>query len=155
MTGYDFPFGIAEVADQLPLKKRKPGPDSYYYDCPFCGKPGKLNLNYVKNVWRCNYCGESGGMLELYARMYGITTSDAFYELNELLSCDIKTGKTAPREVFRASPPPPKPADSKKEGIPQSPRADAKVIHHTYSVMLDMLHLSDRHLAHLTSPSGD
>ena len=63
MTGYDFPFGIAEVADQLPLKKRKPGPDSYYYDCPFCGKPGKLNLNYVKNVWRCNYCGESGGML--------------------------------------------------------------------------------------------
>ena len=25
MTGYDFPFGIAEVADQLPLKKRKPG----------------------------------------------------------------------------------------------------------------------------------
>ena len=152
MTGYDFPFGIVEVADQLPLKKRKPGPQSYYYDCPFCGKAGKLNLNYAKNVWRCNYCGESGGMLELYARMYGITTSDAFFELNEILGCGTETTRTTPPEVFRASPPVPRPAASQKEGIPQSPRADAKVIHHTYSILLDMLHLSDRHLTHLTSP---
>ena len=105
MTDYDFPFGIMEVADQLPLKKRKPGPQSYYYDCPFCGRTGKLNLNYAKNVWRCNYCGESGGMLELYARMYGITTSDAFYELKEILGCGTGTTRAAPREVFRASPP--------------------------------------------------
>ena len=152
MTGYDFPFGIMEVADQLPLKKRKPGPQSYYYDCPFCGRTGKLNLNYAKNVWRCNYCGESGGMLELYARMYGITTTDAFYELKEILGCGTGTTRAAPREVFRASPPPPMPAASQKEGIPQSPRADAKVIHHTYSVLLDMLHLSAGHQTHLTSP---
>ena len=152
MTGYDFPFGIMEVADQLPLKKRRPGPDSYYYDCPFCGKAGKLNLNYAKNVWRCNYCGEAGGMLDLYARMYGITASDAFYELNELPGSGTKTGKTTPREIFRASPPAPRPAAPEKKGIPQSPRADAKVIHHTCSVLLDMLQLSDRHLAHLISP---
>ena len=152
MTGYDFPFGIMEVADQLPLKKRRPGPDSYYYDCPFCGKAGKLNLNYAKNVWRCNYCGEAGGMLDLYARMYGITTSDAFYELNELLGSGPKTGERTHREIFRASPPASRPAVSQKEGIPQSPRADAKVIHHTYSVLLDMLHLSAGHLSHLTSP---
>ena len=152
MTDYDFPFGIMEVADQLPLKKRKPGPQSYYYDCPFCGRTGKLNLNYAKNVWRCNYCGESGGMLELYARMYGITTSDAFYELKEILGCGTGTTRAAPREVFRASPPLPMQAASPKEGIPQSPRADAKVIHHTYSVLLDMLHLSAGHQTHLTSP---
>ena len=152
MTGYDFPFGIMEVADQLPLKKRKPGPQSYYYDCPFCGKIGKLNLNYAKNVWRCNYCGESGGMLELYAGMYGITTSDAFYELKEILGCGTETTRVTPREVFRTSPPAPMPAASQKEEIAQSPRADAKVIHHPYSMLLDMLHLSDRHLAHLTSP---
>ena len=96
MTGYDFPFGIMEVADQLLLKKRKPGPQSYYYDCPFCGKAGNLNQNYAKNVWRCNYCGESGGMLELYARMYGITTSDAFFELNEILGCGTETTRTTP-----------------------------------------------------------
>ncbi len=154
MTGCDFPFGIMEVAGQLPLKKRKPGPDSYYYDCPFCGRTGKLNLNYVKNVWRCNYCGEAGGMLELYARMYGITASDAFFELGEILSTGTEAGRAASREVLRELPPAsrPLPAASQRKEIPQSPRAERKVIHHTYSVLLDMLHLSPEHLTHLTSP---
>ena len=70
----DFPYGILDVAELLHLQRRRPGPNSIYTDCPFCGdRRGKMNLNYVKNVWRCNYCGEQGGMLsrrrtEKYAR---------------------------------------------------------------------------------------
>jgi len=37
-------------------------------------KKGKLNLNTKKNVFKCNRCGESGGMLSLYGRIYGLDT---------------------------------------------------------------------------------
>ena len=33
-------------------------------DCPLCDDhKGKMNLNFQKNVFRCNRCGESGGCL--------------------------------------------------------------------------------------------
>ena len=44
-----------------------------------------MNLNYVKNVWRCNYCGEQGGMLSLYARLNHISNSEANREIREAL----------------------------------------------------------------------
>ena len=82
----DFPYGILDVAELLHLQRRRPGPNSVYTDCPFCkDRRGKMNLNYVKNVWRCNYCGEQGGMLSLYARLNHITNSEANREIREAL----------------------------------------------------------------------
>ena len=61
----DFPFGIMDVVELLHLHIRRRQADSAYTDCPFCGdRRGKMNVNFVKNVWRCNYCGEHGGMLQ-------------------------------------------------------------------------------------------
>ena len=64
-----FPFGIMDIVKLLKLNVRRTLADSIYVDCLFCGDTrGKMNINFAKNVWRCNYCGEHGGMLELYAK---------------------------------------------------------------------------------------
>ncbi len=148
MTAYDFPFGILEVAQTLRLIRRFPGPNSIYFDCPFCGKRGKLNLNYIKNVWRCNYCGEAGGMLELYAKVYDISTSDALYELKEILGDTRKNGRLP---IHKAGDIAVMGTKHIKE-IPQSSRAEAKCIHRTYTCLLQMLSLNPAHFAHLKSP---
>lgn len=75
----EFPFNIMDVVELLRLRVRRQQSNSVYVDCPFCGdRRGKMNVNFVKNVWRCNYCGEHGGMLGLYARLNNTTTSDAY-----------------------------------------------------------------------------
>lgn len=78
----EFPFNIMDVVELLHLRIRRQQSNSVYVDCPFCGdRRGKMNVNFVKNVWRCNYCGEHGGMLGLYARLNNTTTSDAYWEI--------------------------------------------------------------------------
>ena len=49
----DFPFGIMDVVELLHLRIRRRQANSVYVDCPFCGdRRGKMNVNFVKNVWR-------------------------------------------------------------------------------------------------------
>ena len=78
----DFPFGIMDVAELLHLNIRRRSADSVYTDCPFCGdRRGKMNVNFVKNVWRGNYCREHGGMLDLYGRLNRISNPEAYREI--------------------------------------------------------------------------
>ena len=59
----EFPFGIMEVVNLLNLRIRRQQANSVYVDCPFCGdRRGRMNVNFVKNVWRCNHCDAHGGM---------------------------------------------------------------------------------------------
>ena len=68
----EFPFGIMEVVELLHLRVRRQQANSVYVDCPFCGdRRGRMNVNFVKNVWRCNHCDEHGGMLALYRNSAG------------------------------------------------------------------------------------
>lgn len=83
----EFPFGIMEVVNLLNLRIRRQQADSIYVDCPFCSDRQGRNVNFVKNVWRCNYCDAHGGMLALYAELNHTTTSDAYWEIAEAL-CD-------------------------------------------------------------------
>ena len=89
----EFPFNIMDVAELLHLHIRRRQADSVYADCPICGdKRGKMNINFAKNLWRCNYCNEGGGMLSLYGKVYGISNSEAYREI-----CDtLQNGLTAP-----------------------------------------------------------
>ena len=88
-----FPFHITDVAALLRLNIRRRGPDFLYVDCPLCGDHrGKLYLKTSRDVWHCNYCQESGGMLALYAKVYGISNADAYREICEAL----QTGDYAP-----------------------------------------------------------
>lgn len=133
----DFPFGIMDVASLLRLNIRRRQPNSVYADCPFCGdKRGKMNLNHVKNVWRCNYCGESGGMVALYAKVYGISNSDAYREI-----CDtLQTGNRTPDYETKTTAGKPE-----LDALPQSELAGIAEIHQTISLLLGMLTLSAAH----------
>ena len=49
-----YPFTILDVAGILDLKVRRRQPTNMDVDCPFCNhKKGKMNINLVKNVFRC------------------------------------------------------------------------------------------------------
>lgn len=85
MSGFD--FDIRDVVRLLNLRIRRKNSRSYDVDCPFCGhKKGKMNVNIEKNVFRCNYCDTHGGMLDLYAKLYNLTKSEANTQIREALN---------------------------------------------------------------------
>lgn len=151
-----FPFGIMAVAELLRLNVRRRLADSAYVDCPFCGdKRGKMNVNFGRNVWRCNYCGESGGMLALYARLNSMTNSQAYREIWDALSTGEASwggGDHGMTAVSAAAPVSGAAAPGQGQGgIPQSPRASAEEVHRTFSQLFGMLTLSPAHRSHLRS----
>ena len=140
----DFPFGIEDVAELLHLKVRRHCSDGVYTDCPFCGDArGKMKINYPKNVWRCNYCGEHGGMLALYARLRGTSTSEAYRDI-----CDSINNATNLRFFM------PQHACIVKSGINNADRADNESVNRTLIALLSMLKLSELHRAHLRDKRG-
>ena len=139
----EFPFGIMDVAELLHLHIRRRQADSVYADCPICGdKRGKMNINFAKNLWRCNYCNEGGGMLSLYGKAYGISNSEAYREI-----CDtLQNGLTAPEYTAKELP--------KKAAVEQSALASPQEIHQTFSLLLELLTLSPQHRKHLQAVRG-
>lgn len=82
----DFPFTIVDVVELLRLHVRRRSPDYIYADCPLCGSPrGKLCINLVKNAWCSNCCGDSGGMLALYAKAQNVSNAAAYSEICDAL----------------------------------------------------------------------
>ncbi|RFZ77489.1 DNA primase [Lacrimispora amygdalina] len=163
----DFPFGIMDVVELLHLQIRRRQANSVYVDCPFCNdRRGKMNVNYVKNVWRCNYCGEHGGMLALYAKLNSTTNSDAYREICDILQTDPPWGYEAekkhagcagvsngePRAVSTLPGMTQQAGTKDLEEVPQSQRASDQEIHQTYSLLFEMLSLTDQHRRHLRSP---
>jgi DNA primase len=127
MSGFD--YGILDVVQVLHLRKRR----GNYYDCPFCGETkGKLNINVEKNVFRCNRCDASGGMLKLYADLYNVTLSEANQQIREAL------GKGEFRTDYVKVTP-------AQEEIETAELAPIEEIHRTYRKMLSMLTLSKKH----------
>gem|GEM_PF-2441649 len=95
----DFPFDIMDVVSLLNLRVRRRQSDSIYTDCPICGdNRGKMNIHIEKNIFRCNYCGESGGMLALYGKTRSIGNSDAYHEI-----CDAMQTGNRPKVYKKAS----------------------------------------------------
>ena len=138
-----FPFHITDVAALLRLNIRRRGPDFLYVDCPLCGDHrGKLYLKTSRDVWHCNYCQESGGMLALYAKVYGISNAAAYREICEAL----QTGDYAPEYQSYQNRQP--------QEIAQSARAPRQAIHQTLSMLLSMLSLTPKHRAHLREVRG-
>lgn len=77
-------YDIKSVADALGLKfKSKGDGESLYYYCPFCNdKRGKLNLNTKNQIWRCNKCGEGGGVVSLVEEVRECSREEAREWLN-------------------------------------------------------------------------
>jgi len=137
----NFPFTIKQVAEILKLRIRYTNPTSGNLDtdCPFCDGKSKLNLNIAENIYRCSYCGESGGMVVLYGKMHGIPNSEAYREICEILEC----GKVAACAGADTS--------NNNSPTPQSSRADAETLHQTYAMMLTLLSLASPHKEYLSS----
>lgn len=137
----DYPFDIRDVIQLLNLEVKHKNPTSWDLNCPFCGnKKGKMNVSTTKNVFRCNYCGESGGMLALYGNLYNLTSREAYDEIVKSLHLDLEV--------------PDYPAyERKKESEPEfknSDRANEREIHRTYTRLLEYLNLSEHHRIALT-----
>lgn len=133
MSGFD--YDIRDIVRVLNLRVRRKTGSSYDVDCPFCGhKRGKMNVNIQKNVFRCNYCNEKGGMLDLYARLHGVSKSEANRQIREALNL----GRY--REDYK------RPEKPEEPEIPvNSEKASDEEINHTYSTLLSLLTLSDKH----------
>lgn len=140
---HDLPFGIMDVAGLLRLNIRRRAPGQVYVDCPICGdRRGKMNLNTAKDLWRCNYCGEGGGMLSLYAKVYGVSNSDAYREICDALAVNgFSPDYTVPEKAA--------PAEAE-----QSDAASIQEVHQTLSMLLSMLTLIPAHHTHLQSVRG-
>ena len=140
---HDLPFGIMDVAGLLRLNIRRRAPGQVYVDCPICGdRRGKMNLNTEKDLWRCNYCGEGGGMLSLYAKVYGVSNSDAYREICDALAVNgFSPDYTVPEKTT--------PAEAE-----QSDAASVQEVHQTLSMLLSMLTLIPAHREHLRSVRG-
>lgn len=140
---HDLPFGIMDVAGLLRLNIRRRAPGQVYVDCPICGdRRGKMNLNTAKDLWRCNYCGEGGGMLSLYAKVYGVSNSDAYREICDALAVNgFSPDYTVPEKTT--------PAEAE-----QSDAASVQEVHQTLSMLLSMLTLIPAHRVHLQSVRG-
>lgn len=160
----DFPFTIVDIVNLLHLRVRRKQANSVYVDCPFCGdRRGRMNINFAKNVWRCNHCGEYGGMLALYAKFHNISNSEAYWEIGELL-CEGFDHPTKPSDpkcaaaVQQTRDGPPETGDhpvlSQME-LPlaeQSEMASPQEIHQTLSLLMQLLPLQPVHRNHLRSP---
>ena len=137
----NYPFTILDVAEILKLNVRRRQLTNIDVDCPFCGhKKGKMNINFAKNVFRCNYCNESGGMIDLYAKLYHISTYEAFNEICEILKCN--------KDISDYE----KPIKQHKEivsNLEQKEKADLDTRHRTYTALLPQLILTDYHKENL------
>ena len=147
----EYSFDILDIANLLRLTVRRESADSVYVDCPFCRvRRGKLNLNRTKNVWRCNRCGRSGHMFELYAELRGLNVADAKLELADLLA----EGRMLEDYDFPGCRTSDTAADERKEPVAQSLRASETEIDRTMREMLGMLTLKPAHLEHLRTVRG-
>lgn len=134
--GPDFDYDILDVVNLLRLHKRR----GNYYDCPFCGDTkGRFNINPAKNVFRCNRCDKSGGMLQLYSELHNLTYSEANREIREALN------RGEYRQVHQE-----KLQEVKEEPV-QSELAPLDVRDRTYTVLLELLSLYSVHRENLIS----
>ena len=146
---HNFPFNIKEVTGLLPLAVRRPGTYSSYVDCFYddCNKSrkGKMNINFEKDMYKCNYCGRGGGMLQLYADYNKIDVRQARVEILEALGReDTPDFDRKPTAIPTQQYTPPKASD-----IPGM--ADIRTRHRTYTMMLNLLQLSSSNKVNLVS----
>lgn len=127
---------MRQVVSLLDLKKRHESTVSVDVDCYECGRKGKLNINYEKQTYHCNYCDVRGGMCELYLHYRGLghyTCAQA----RKMILDDLGIGTTYHVKI-------PQP-EIKADTVSLSFRATEDEINRTYTALLDMLPLTPTH----------
>ena len=135
----EFPFDIYQVAEQLGLEMKRQHPKSADYNCPFCDGNGKLNLNISLNAYRCNKCGEHGGMIDLFCKCTGMTDRKRAYQIlsehnGHFFSAEVRKDRQTAVKTIR-----------------EVPKADIGRLDFCYSAMLGFLELKPQHRQNLIS----
>ncbi len=118
----------------LVIDSRTLGRTEVEASCPFCGDrgPGKhhLSLNTDMDRYNCNLCTAHGNSLTLYAKVKGLTNTEAYRELR-------RGGNVYPL------PRQPVPQNTERQPLPLEAR------HAAYTDMLSFLTLTERHRENL------
>ena len=132
-------YTITDVILLLGLPAPPHGRNSYYISCPKCdsGRKKHLNINLVKNAFRCPRCGENGGIFDLYALYTGVDRRDVKKDLDRRFGeGDTNLPTWKPPVV---APPP----------VIESPLADIGVRDAVYRMIIERLSLAPDHKKNL------
>ena len=106
--------------------------------CPNCGKgrEKKMNINFSKDVFRCNKCGIGGGALDFWGLMRGLNTTD-----HKEIAKDYYTfiGESNDRRAIATMKRPQRTVPEAEALAPISTRDN------TYRHLLSLLSLSEEH----------
>jgi len=130
---------MIDIIPLLPIEQPQGNRSSYYIPCPCCDgnkkHNGHLNINLVKDVFRCPRCGFSGGVLDLYSRFSNTNREHA----RDAIASRILTGGQNGGNVAECNPP----------VINENPIANIATRDATYKAFLDMLSLASDHKQNL------
>ena len=130
---------MTDIIPLLGLPYPPQGRSSYYINCPCCdsGKSKHLNINMVKDVFRCPRCGFSGGVFDLYANYSGINRENVYEELKMRLG--------AGENRFGESQKPQMRVPVFQSEIIECPATDVDTRNKTYCALLNKLSLASDH----------
>jgi len=132
---------MVDIIPLLPIPYPPHGRSSYYIPCPNCDKRHKdkhLNINLIKDVFRCPKCGFFGGVFDLYCRYTHYPREGVRYKLLRILS-----GYSAKPYVSRG------PVLFQTQGAGDTHAAGLEIRHEVYSDLLSMLPLAADHMRNL------
>ncbi len=85
-------YSVEMVVDNCLSVQKKKHRNSFDIDCPFCGRKMKLNVNTVKNKWRCPACDESGDAIGLIMKLKNIDYKNALKAVRVMEAKNIELG---------------------------------------------------------------
>jgi len=137
-------FHMRDVIPLLPLPYPPNDRSSYYVPCPCCDKEGggkekHLNIDLVKDVFRCPRCGWNGGIFDLYALYTNTPRAEVRNEIIRNLSGNHIKGRHIPKSVTIT------------HETTESPVAGIEMRDAVYTILLFMLTLDPDHMRNLQS----
>lgn len=139
MSKGDFPFNFSDIQSMLGLETSNR--ESFNVNCPFCADKRKhMNLNNIKKVYRCNRCKTTGGILNYYGRLRGLSNKDALKEIQENLGLNTNLEIRQKRYTEERK---------RKKECMEAPKASIEERDKVYNRFLELLVLEEDHKKNL------
>ncbi len=145
MSNYNFDYSILDVVNACSDIVIRINKSTHLdCDCPLCDGKGKLHIKISSDQFRCNKCGNSGGMLDLYMLFNNITsTKEAHKNMLKFIGKDGYERGLSKSRAERAK------ASEKSKA---SHKASVYNLNKTYRAFLELCVLKEKHVRELTSP---
>ena len=132
-------MNMIHMADVLPLlgfPDPPPNRRDYNIPCPQCdrGRDKHLNINLLKDVFRCPRCGFSGGIFDLYACYTNTPRGEVYNALKDRMDAGVYSAL-----------PPPRPTAPQPDAVQEYDPASIEVRDSAYRALLGKLSLAEDH----------